>query len=392
MHTASLKRTIFLYRLFWMFKEPFFWAPIIITYINHVGGMSIPEIYIMEAVVVIGLVVLEIPTGALADLVGRRRVLHWGATMNMVNVIFLAFASTPLMIWISNIFWMIGFALISGADSAFLFDALKREGREAEYKKISGKAIGDGFFFVAFGSLAAGFLYSIDPRLPIALSAPFVAVSSFAAFFFPEADRREPYSARAQLRIMKESVATVFSKARLLWIAGFTMFIAVVGKLWFFTYNPYYELVGLDVKWYGAVFFGMNVAAWLTSRNAHAIEARLGERGSCIAMALCISIPIVLMGAVAALPLVAMTLAQNFVRGYQRPFLEHFLHRHVRSENRATVLSVQSALVGFASSIGLWTFGVVLGFVDLPHALMLLGGSAFVLGALIILTYKRIFS
>lgn len=392
MRNVSLKQTIRLYRLFWMFKEPFFWAPIIITYINHVGGMSIPEIYIMEAVVVIGLVVLEIPTGALADLVGRRRVLHWGATMNLANVIFLAFASNPLMIWVSNIFWMIGLALISGADSAFLYDALKREGREAEYKKISGKAMGDMFIRAAIGSLFAGFLYDVHPRLPIVLSAPFVAVSSFAAFFFPEADRREPYSMKAQLHIMKESVITVFSKARLLWITGFTMFICVIGKLWFFTYNPYYEHVGLEVKWYGAVFFAMNVVAWIVSRNAHALEERLGERGSCIAMALATSVPIIVMGAFAALPFVVMTLAQNFVRGYERPFLEHFLHRHVGSENRATVLSVRSALVGLASSVGLWIFGVVLGLVDLPHALMLLGAFALFWGAMLILIYKRIFS
>lgn len=390
-HTNAFDRNITLFKVFWMFRDPLFWAPILISYLNHVGHMSIPSIYAMEAIVVMGLVILEIPTGALADLIGRKRTMLIGFVLNIVGLIALICASTPLVAWTSNIVWTIGAALISGADTSLLFESLQKRGREGEFKKVLGRVFSSYLIFVGFGSLVAGFLYDIHPRLPMLLSLPGMIAAFVSVILMKEANGRGKYVFREQVRLMKESVRFVLGQKQVLWAVSLMMLVTGVSRVWFFTYNPYYELVHLDVRWYGVAFFLMNVISWGTSRWAHEIEERFGERASFACMVAFLAVPILLMGSFVMIPMAFMTLLQSFVRGYERPFFDYFMHSHVHSENRATVLSVQSAARGFASSVGLWLFGGLLLSWSLPASLQLLGIVAGVGGALFLMSYKRVF-
>ncbi|HPN81500.1 MAG TPA: hypothetical protein PK412_03070, partial [bacterium] len=79
MDIKQANRNVVLYYFFQLLREPLFWGPILISYIRHVSQMSLSEIYIMEATCLIGIMLLEIPSGALADLLGRRRTIFIGS-------------------------------------------------------------------------------------------------------------------------------------------------------------------------------------------------------------------------------------------------------------------------------------------------------------------------
>ena len=61
-----LKRNVRLYVWYETLRQPLFWGPVLITYLMHVGKMTLVEIYFMESVVLLLGAVIEIPTGALA--------------------------------------------------------------------------------------------------------------------------------------------------------------------------------------------------------------------------------------------------------------------------------------------------------------------------------------
>ena len=66
-------RNVFLYRLHVLFNEPIFWGPILITSLQKLGHMSLPDIYYCESIVLMICLTLDIPSGALADVIGRAR-------------------------------------------------------------------------------------------------------------------------------------------------------------------------------------------------------------------------------------------------------------------------------------------------------------------------------
>jgi predicted MFS family arabinose efflux permease len=161
---------------------------------------------------------------------------------------------------------------------------------------------------------------------------------------------------------------------------GFAALLVTTSKVWFFTYNPYFVRVGIPIEEYGIIFFFLNVIAWLSSKYGHRVEQTIGERACVITMVLCLGVPILLMALFPSQPVAYLVLVQNVVRGFQKPFVDDYLNRHIESSMRATVLSVQSSAGNLASVAGLIIFGVFTANFSLLSSLTLLGAIALVFG------------
>ncbi len=384
-------RNIKLFYWFQALKEPLFWGPILILYIQRVGQMELSQIYFMESVVVLLSIFLEIPSGALADLIGRKKTITIGVLLFSIDISFFAIASAPWMIWTANIIWLLGYVLVSGADTAFLYDSLKEIGQENSYKKIMGTANANRLLLIAISSLLVGFLAEIHLRLPLLLSIPGSLLAWIITLFFKEPRVTEKYNRQKQMNLMRLSIIFVANHKKVKWIIGFTVLIGAVSKIWFFTYNPYFELVNLDLKYYGLMFFALNIVAAVFSRYADQIEKKMGIKLSIILMLALIAGPILLMGTLVATESILLILFQNVVRGYMDPFLGHFLHRYIDSKNRATVISIKSAVSGLTHFLALSLFGWLLNIYSLPTCLQILGLTTLTIGVLLICTYQRIF-
>lgn len=392
MNANEVSRNVRLYTWYVALAEPLFWGPVLITSLMHLGKMSLSDIYYLEAIVLVGFIFLEIPSGALADLIGRKKTVVVGAGCQVVSRMLFAFMTSPIDVILANVIWMIGASITSGADSALIYDSLKLAGREGEYRNVEGRATGIYFGLVAFGSLATGFLADISLRLPAILSIPGALISFAAALGMKEPPAENRYSMREQINIMRSGFVFVGRSKKILWIFGFMTMIGVASKAWFFSYNPYFELVELDVVYYGMIFFILNGIAWHFSRSADGIGKRMGERNVIVLMVICVGLPIVLMGSFVSVALISMVFMQNVVRGLSKPFFSELLNRHIESKHRATVLSIQSAFSGGMQFLGFGVFGFVLASFGLPFALQALGIVVLALGAGSIVIYRKVFA
>lgn len=393
MDDLKISRNIRLYYWFEIFMEPLFWGPILIAYIQAVSGMSLSRVYLMESICIIGLMALEIPSGAIADMLGRRLTLLLGAIIFFVKMIINASAVNEAMIWLGNILWVIGYSLISGADSSMLYDSLKYLGRESEFKKICGRAAGWRLFCMAVGSLVVGYLAEVNLRLPAAVSCLCLLITIPAAYYFHDPPNlvTKNYRIKDHLELMKKSVMYVVGHSYIKWIILFGALIAVVSKIWFFTYNPYFKLVDLPLRYYGWIFFLMNIVAALSSHQAHHLDRWLGNVGSILLMVIFLGIPILIMSHILVVQSVFLILFANVVRGYIGPFSDHLLHDYLSTSNRATALSVKSAIISLMQVIGLGIFGWLLSRHSLPNCLNVLGWVTLIFGLFFMVFYFRIF-
>lgn len=389
MNVHDAKRNIWLYQLYVLFNEPLFWGPILIISLQKLAYMPLPDIYYMESAVLCICVVLDIPSGALADLIGRKRSILIGRVFLFGSAYFFTTMETPLEAWVGNILWSIGFSMQSGADTALLYDTLKEHGRHTEFKRIEGRSIGSRLILMACCALATGVLADIDLRLPLWIGLPFMLIPFGAALFFKEPVRTEQYSAQKQFAVLKQGVLFAVRSVEVRWMVGFAALLATTSKVWFFTYNPYFEIVGLPVAKYGIIFFCLNVVAWLSSHYAYRAEQYLGERTCVIGMILCIGIPILIMGCFPLQIFAYLVVVQNIVRGFMSPFVSDYLNRHITSDIRATVLSVRSSVSNLLAIFALASFGSLTGVFGLLSSLILLGITAIGLGALSYATYAR---
>mgnify|MGYP001623115504 CR=1 FL=1 len=104
--------------------------PIIVLFYEE-NGLGLKDIFLLKSVYSIVLVSLDIPTGYLAD--------AWGCIVAFGGYICYSLSSTFYAFFIAEILLGIGQSLVSGADSALLYDTMLHYDRENEYLKYEGK-------------------------------------------------------------------------------------------------------------------------------------------------------------------------------------------------------------------------------------------------------------
>ena len=124
-------------------------------------GLSIGEIGAVFAVHSAVAIVLEVPSGALADLVGRRRVLLGGAALTAVSLLIFAAAESVPVFMVSVGLLAAGRALISGSLEAWYVDSLRILDPAAPLNHgLSRGSAAEGIGMAA-GSVVGGALVSI---------------------------------------------------------------------------------------------------------------------------------------------------------------------------------------------------------------------------------------
>src|SRR3990170_6615749 len=135
----------------------------------------------------LSIILLQVPAAAIADRWGRRPTLIASAAAFAVAITFFGLASSFWLILGSYFIWGIAFSLLSGAESAFIYDTLKSLGRESEYPKVYGRQ-----WAIAMGATVAGTLLgaplaaATDLSVPIVLSGGVAGFALLAALAFKE--------------------------------------------------------------------------------------------------------------------------------------------------------------------------------------------------------------
>lgn len=133
-------------------------------------GMSIFSITMIASAV------FEFPTGIIADKIGRKNTVIMGCINSLIYAIILAFTTSYIGLVVSAIFEGLERSFFSGNNSAFIFDNLKQNGKESEYKYYLGKT--NSMYYVAgilstiLGAIVAYFtsirvllILSVIPRI-----------------------------------------------------------------------------------------------------------------------------------------------------------------------------------------------------------------------------------
>jgi MFS family permease len=313
-------------------------------------GLSFAEVALVNAVFFAAIVLAEVPTGLLAD--GHSRVwsLRVGAAVKAVACLGYMSASG----FASAVFWEflcgIGCAFVSGADQAWMTDALIRRGE----KDRLGKVLASASMWQSLGALAGGtasaFLAAVDLRLGWAASSAALALACAVACRRMNGDG-EPAVRLTEGEAFRASLAALRASSGLKWAVAAAM---VSGLVLPFNYgwSPFYGgrvgSYGMAVVWV-ALYSSLVVTGWFIRRG----ELRPGVESWSIPLALALSG--VGMAAIGMFGGLALPLAAGAVheigRGAFQPLIGLFVQRRVESGYRATYGSLQSLLgrLGFAA-------------------------------------------
>lgn len=119
-------------------------------------GYSMLEIGLLESIFHVASMSFEIPSGAIADVFGRKKTMVASQMMNVLASIVMIFSHSFVSISIAMIFSAFSYNLASGSREALAYDSLKSVGDEEDYEKFAANDMVIYDFAMSFATLMAG--------------------------------------------------------------------------------------------------------------------------------------------------------------------------------------------------------------------------------------------
>ena len=131
-------------------------------------------------------IISEIPTGAIADLLGKKKTLIIAFFIHAISQFIMAFATSYSHLIASVLIGTLGFTLYSGAYEALVYDSLKQLKKQSTYNKVLANIQTISLLGWASASIVGGLVYSIWPGFPYALTGAFFFLGFLLTFFLKE--------------------------------------------------------------------------------------------------------------------------------------------------------------------------------------------------------------
>ncbi len=337
------------------------------------AGLSIAEVFIANSAFSVGMMLFEIPTGVVADTVGRRAsFLLSVAVLAATTLAYVALAQVEAgLAWFAavSVLMGLGFTFYSGAMEAWLVDGVRFHGYEGGLDRVFSRSQIVSGVAMLVGTVGGGALGQIDLALPFLIrSGLLLVLLGLAAFgmrdlgFAPRrvAVRQLPGEAA---RIGRQGVRYGWSQPslRLLMLAA----AAQSGFfIWaWYAWQPYFlELLGRDAVWVAGLVAALLAISMMVGNGIVEIATRwCGRRTTLFLWAGGLfTLAMIGVGAVDGfVPAVALLCLAGVAMGVQSPVRQAFVHEVVPSAERATVVSFDSMVSGGAGVIGQTSLGAL---------------------------------
>jgi MFS family permease len=174
-------KNIFLVYLISCARYSWFWMGIWVFYYLRFTDYS--GIGLLETVLFFTTVLSEIPTGAIADLLGKKNTIIISLFVLSIGQFALASATNLGGMVISSFIIGIGMAFYSGTMDAYLYDYLAQNNQQNNYDKIFSKTQTIQLITLTLCTIIGGYIYSVSPSLPFYLNGLFSLLGAFVSFF-----------------------------------------------------------------------------------------------------------------------------------------------------------------------------------------------------------------
>lgn len=335
----------------YFFATLYFYIPVGTLYLQS-KNLNYVQINSFWGIIVGTMFVTEVPTGVIADRLGRKRSINIALALQVLGEVIYIFADSYWPFALAAMIGGLGFAFASGCVEALVYDSLKAKGRQDEMSKAVG-FISSSQRLANLLAFAVGGLFVVNLTqerfvLAIAVTACAVAVGWLVSLTLREPQTEvEHRDGDSPLKLLVDGVKMLKNNKpfrRLVLLALAT--IPFSNYLLNF-YQPRFVNIGVPPIFLGLALALASGISIVVARYAYWLEARLGANPSLL---LATSLPAVLylVMAVALHPVFSVLAFCTLVgsMSLKGPIFSGHLNKHIESKNRATVLSLISMFSG----------------------------------------------
>jgi MFS family permease len=350
--------------------------PVILIFYNA-NHLSVTHLFLLQAVYSISIVALEVPSGYLADVWGRKNTLIVGAVLGFAGYLVYSVSSHFWGFFIAEVMLGIGQSFISGTDTALLYDTLIVLKSEDQYIKVEGRMTSAGNFAEAIAGISGGLLAVVSPRLPFICQACVALIAIPAAILLVEPqlqkNRKKPHPKEIMLMLKNVLIGNKILQNNI--FLSSVIGASTLTMAWFV--QPFFKAYSVPVPLYGVLWTVLNASVGVAALMAYKFERKLGEVKTVIWIVVITTVGYLGAASFYSFWAIGFIFIFYLVRGIATPVLKDYINKMIPSETRASVLSLRNLVIrGIFSSFGpLW--GWTTDKISLQTALLLAGMTYF---------------
>lgn len=324
-----------------------FYVSVLVPFYTEWGHLNFTQIQILQSWLMIWMFILNIPTGAVADHIGRKISVALGGLILSASCVLYVLMPGFYPFLAAEFLAALGTSFVIGASSALIYDYLKQNNRESESKRVLGRssAISNLGTIIAapVGSIVAAYF---GIRAPMLLSAVPLLAASFIILTVHESRDRERSARPNPLITIKKGVGFLLTSKHLQRLVANDLLVWIGAYFLVWLYQPMLIKVGLAIVYFGLIRSAFSLAGMLSTFNIHLTEKLFGSEKMFVnATAFIVSASLLL---VAAFPsIVTVVTAIVLIGGFasvRTSYLNTTMNEFIPSEQRATVLSSTSTI------------------------------------------------
>ena len=363
----------------------FAWFPIptiILFYQSH--GLDLEQAVLLKSILSLSVFIFEIPSGYIADVLGRKKSLIAGGLVWIFSLILYCLGKGFIIFAIAEVFSGLAASLISGADIAIAFDSLVEIGREGDYRRLQGRLVAIAGITEAICGIVGATAASVNLVYPFYLQTVFIVAYCILVLTLVEP---KPHISVAQIAPqgnIKELLQIVrlalFENKNLRWLILLSANFGTATFLIVWLAQANMNQRGFPTEAFGFAWAFFHIVLSLASIKASSLEDFLGIKRVFLGLILLMGGSYIFLGLIEQTWGIIFIAVIYLVRGLRTPLLLNHINQHVSSSIRATVLSVNS----FVFRLGFALVGPMVGwltdFYSLDVALIISGVGFIVVG------------
>ena len=275
-------------KVFWIkfFSGFMLLMPVIVPFFQSTN-IGMKGVYLLQSVFAVSVFILEVPSGYVSDILGRKKTIMIAMCFKAIGWSLFPFSHGIEMLVVAEIILAFAVSLVSGTDTALLYDSLEALGSKKAQIKILGKSLS----YFSFGEAIAALLTTL--LLYLGLTVRDLAWISGAVAWIPffivmsmiEPPRKTMGSQHKEN--FKYILEGIFKQSRLLNLILLNTVLSFVGTLcavWLF--QKYWEDLHIPITYFGLLWALTNFTVAFVSRKAHKIEKIWGSKNTLLFLGL----------------------------------------------------------------------------------------------------------
>lgn len=323
-------------------------AVIVLFYLHR--GVSFEEVFYLTLAWSVATLIFEVPSGYLADKIGRKRTMLLGTLVYLVAFSYMFFAHGIWEFILVQSLISLGYSMFSGTEEAILYDSLQEIGEEGKMTHHYGRYLSAKNIFKIFTPAIGAFIAKdlVESQFQILIGVEILAVAtSLVVLFFLTEPKHERSVEDYEKGIFTDSVKLIREQPMLFRVAMNRTLFFIASILVWRAYQPMFVDIGLSAVWLGILYFLMQGLAFISAWYASRIKDWLGLRIVFVELSW-LSVVTIVVAAVTDLPwaLFFGVLMSIVLMNLRFPHFSEIFNRRLKSWNRATALSNLNVLKG----------------------------------------------